>query len=395
MATLIVHSDLASPASVGRGGLAAYELQWIHGLERLGHQVLCLEFLHQDPGGARETVVRYFRECMAVRRQPDLCALVLEPSLEVLHGLGVGEITRHAGRAAAVLTLAAPYRREPYPLVEKVRPRVLIEQDPGYTHLWAADRDPAAVFGVHDLYYTVGGNVGSPRCALPTGSIRWRPIWNPVVLDWWLGVWPIRRDRFTTIADWRGYGYLEFQGRILGPKAEEFRKFIDLPRQAAEPLELALNIDPGDPDVAYLGEHGWLLESPAVAADLARYREYVTGSVGEFSCAKGGYAGTRCGWFSDRSACYLAAGRPVVLQATGFEDLLPTGSGLFAVTTVAEAAEAIRAIRRDYPRHAAAARRLAREFFDSETVLARLLRELELSEGVPCGRGGWVRRRDG
>jgi hypothetical protein len=381
MATLIVLTDLASPASVGRGGLAAYELQWVHGFERLGHQVLCLEFLPRDPGGARETVTRHFRESMAVRRQPGLCALLVEPSLEVLHGLDVGEITRHAGRAAAVFTLAARYRREPYPLVEKVRPRVLIEQDPGYTHLWAAAGDPAGVYGVQDVYYTVGGNVGSPRCSLPGLGLPWRPVWNPVVLDWWAGGRRPERDRFTTVADWRGYGYLEFEGRTLGPKAEEFRKFIALPRLVGEPLELALNIDAGDPDVAYLREHGWELEDPAAVSSLPRYRDYVTGSRGEFSCAKGGYVGTRCGWFSDRSACYLAAGRPVVLQATGFEDLLPTGEGLFAVATVGEAAGAVRAVRRDYPRHAAAARGLAREFFDSDTILARLLRELGCRTG--------------
>jgi hypothetical protein len=379
MATLIVHTDLASPASVGRGGLAAYELQWVHGLERLGHQVVCLEFVSQDPGGARETVIRHFRESMAVRRQPELCALVVEPSLEVLHGLGAGEITRYAGRAAAVLTLAARYRREPYPLVEEVRPRVLIEQDPGYTHLWAAEDDPAAIFGVHDVYCTVGGNVGSLRCSLPTLGFSWKPIRNPVVLDWWAGERRLQRDRFTTVADWRGYGYLEFEGQTFGPKAEEFRKFITLPRLAGEPLEMALNIDADDPDITYLREHGWRLEDPAAVSSLARYQDYVTGSRGEFSCAKGGYVGTRCGWFSDRSACYLAAGRPVVLQATGFENLLPTGKGLFAVATVEEAAEAIRAIRRDYPRHAAAARGLAREFFDSDTVLARLLRDLGLA----------------
>jgi hypothetical protein len=376
MATLIVLSDLASPASVHRAGLAAYELQWVHGLERLGHQVLCLEFLAEDPGSERQAVVHYFRDCMAVRRQPALCALVVERSREVLYGLDVGEITRHAGRAAAVLTLAARYRREPYPLVDRVRPRVLIETDPGYTHLWAAGGDPAAVFGVQDFYYTVGGNVGSPRCALPTGNIRWRPVWNPTVLDWWSGERPVRRDRFTTLADWRGYGYVEFQGHVLGPKAEEFRKVIDLPRRVGEPLELALQIDPEDPDVAYLRGHGWLLESPAVAASLDLYREYVAGSAGEFSCAKGGYAGTRCGWFSDRSQAYLASGRPVVLQATGFEDLLPTGRGLFAFRTPEEAAEAIRAVRRDYAPHSAAARVIAREHFDSDRILRRLLAEI-------------------
>jgi glycosyltransferase involved in cell wall biosynthesis len=191
----------------------------------------------------------------------------------------------------------------------------------------------------------------------------------------WAGESPITRDRFTTIADWRGFGYLEFEGKILGPKAEEFRKFIDLPRLAGEALEIAIRIDPDDPDVAYLEEHGWKLESTDVVASPGLYRAYVAGSRAEFSCAKGGYVGTRCGWFSDRSSYYLAAGRPVVVQDTGFEELIPTGKGLFSVRTPEEAAEAIGAIRRDYPAHARAARALAREYFDSDTILARLLAE--------------------
>src|SRR5262249_27761307 len=154
---------------------------------------------------------------------------------------------------------------------------------------------------------------------------------------------------------------LEFEGQTLGPKAEEFRKFLHLAGLAGEPVEVALNIDPEDPDLALLRRHGWQIESPQAVATPELYREYVTGSAGEFSCAKGGYVGTRCGWFSDRSACYLAAGRPVVLQATGFEDLLPTGRGLFAVRTAEEAAEAIRMIRADYHLHSLAARALARE----------------------------------
>src|SRR5262249_37768651 len=150
-----------------------------------------------------------------------------------------------------------------------------------------------------------------------------------------------------------------FDGQMLGPKAEEFRKFLTLPGQAGEPLEIALNIDPNDPDLALLREHGWHIENPKVVASPALYKDYVESSLGEFSCAKGGYVGTRCGWFSDRSACYLAAGRPVVLQSTGFEDVLPTGRGLFAVPTAAEAAEAVRAIRRDFALHCRAARALA------------------------------------
>jgi hypothetical protein len=375
MATLIVVSDLAEPASVGRGGLSMYLLQWLHGLERLGHRVLFVEFLKADPGETRGATVRYFDDTVARWWRRDASALILTSSGKSLSGVTAGEVARAAREAGAVVTVAAPYRRGPYPLIEDVRPRILVEQDPGYTHLWAAGGDPADIFGEHDVYFTVGGNVGRPGCSLPTLGIRWRSIWNPVVLDWWGPGRPVKRPRFTTVADWRGYGYLEFEGRLLGPKAEEFRKFIGLPGLIDGPVEIALNIDPEDPDLAALRDHGWKVENPEAVADPARYRAYIEGSLGEFSCAKGGYVGTNCGWFSDRSACYLAAGRPVVLQATGFEDLLPTGRGLFAVTTPGEAAETIRAVQRDYALHSARAREIAREHFDSAKVVAGLLSE--------------------
>jgi hypothetical protein len=374
MATLIVVEDLAASASLGRGGHGMYVVQWLHGLERLGHRVVFLEFLKEDPGPARPAVARYFGETVTAWWHPEQSALLVEGTGESLYGLDAGLVARVAGEAAAVISLAAHYRRDPYPLINRVRPRILVEQDPGYTHLWAAGGDPADVYGVQDVYFTVGGNVGTPRCPLPTLGLRWLPTWNPVVLDWWRPARPLTRDRFTTVADWRSYGYLEFGGQLLGPKAEEFRKFLDLPALARVAIEVALNIDPDDPDLGLLRGHGWRVESPGVVATPALYRDYVAGSLGEFSCVKGGYAGTRCGWFSDRSACYLAAGRPVVLQATGFADLLPTGRGLFSVATAAEAAEAIKAVRKDYGLHAEAARSLAREFFDSDKVAGALLK---------------------
>jgi hypothetical protein len=374
MATLVVTEDLAAPATVGRGGQSMHVLQWLHGFRRLGHRVLFVEFLKEDPGDAREAAVRYFHQTMAEWWDPACSALIVAGSLESLYGPGVEQVARVAGEAAALITLAAHYRRQPYPLVEKIRPRVLIEQDPGYTHLWAAEGgDPADIFGEHDIYFTVGTNVGTPRCSLPTFGIDWRPMWYPIVLEWWPTGRPQTRNHFTTIADWRGYGYLEFEGQMLGPKAEEFRKFLRLPQLIGEPLEIAILIDPEDPDVTLLQEHGWKLESTAAVAGPARFRDYIAGSLGEFSCTKGGYVGTHSGWFSDRSAAYLAAGRPVVLQATGFEDLLPTGRGLFAVATVEEAAEAIHEVRRDYARHSAAARALAEEYFDCVKIAGRVL----------------------
>jgi hypothetical protein len=283
------------------------------------------------------------------------------------------DVQAFAARADGVLSLAAHYRSEPWPLLEDVRPRLLLEQDPGYTHLWAADVDPATIFGVHDTYFTVGANIGTPRSRLPTCGLEWHPLWPPVVLDWWPAPGPPARDRFTTVGAWRDYGYLEFEGRVLGPKVDEFERFLSLPDLAREPLELALAIDPDDPDRARLVAHGWLLGDPGLVSTPERYREYVCSSRGEFSCAKGGYAGTRGGWFSDRSACYLAAGRPVVLQSTGFEDVLPVGPGVFAVQTAEEAAGAMSEIRGDYARHSTAARELAREHFDGERLLGDAL----------------------
>jgi hypothetical protein len=373
MATVIVLEDLAAPASQGRGGHAMYVLQWLHGLERLGHRVVFVEFLKEHPGQDAPATTGYFRDIVSTRWHPQHSALLVESTLDSLYGLDAREVGQIAGEAAAVISLAAHYRRQPFPLVDRIRPRILIEQDPGYTHLWAVGGDPADVFGEHDLYFTVGGNIGTARCALPTLGLRWRPTWNPVVLDWWPTNHPVTRDRFTTTADWRSYGYLEFDGQMLGPKAEEFRKFLRLPELAGECLEIALQIEPGDPDLELLQAHGWQIENPAIVATPDKYRDYIVSSAAEFSCVKGGYAGTRGGWFSDRSACYLAAGRPVVLQATGFADLLPTGRGLFSVSNAQEAADAIRRIRRDYALHSQAAREIAREHFDSDRVVARIL----------------------
>ena len=192
--------------------------------------------------------------------------------------------------------------------------------------------------------------------------------------DWWPARAAIKRDRITTVAAWRDYGYLEFEGQILGPKVEEFTKFIDLPRAAGEQLELTLAIDCDDPDRGLLLDSGWRLEDPLLAASARRFRSYVSSSRGEFSCAKGRYVGTRSGWFSDRSACYLAAGRPVVLRvSTGFEDVLPTGEGALTVHDVEEAAEALAEVRGNYARHSRAARELAREYFDAERLLSSML----------------------
>jgi hypothetical protein len=368
MARLIAIEDLCGPSVSGRGGHAAHVLQMLEGLRRLGHEVLFLEFLDEAP----PTDVRAsFGRLLG----PFPGALLDAATGESFAGLSQGVVSAFSRRADAVISLAAHYRREPWPLIGHVRPRILIEQDPGYTHLWAQAGDPQEIFGEHDVYFTVGANVGTARSEIPTCGISWRPLWPGVVLDWWQASAPLERDRFTTIGAWRDYGYLELGGQLLGPKAEEFMKFLDLPRVAGEALELTLAIDPDDPDREMLLDHGWRLEQTSLVCTPQRFRRYVAGSLAEFTCAKGGYVGSHSGWFSDRSAAYLAAGRPVVLQSTGFEDVLPVGTGVFAVRDLDEAAAAIAEIRGDYRRHSAAARELAREFFDAEMLMARMLEE--------------------
>ncbi|MGI8622209.1 MAG: hypothetical protein ACR2NB_01685 [Solirubrobacteraceae bacterium] len=377
MARLVVVEDLVGPSVLGRGGHAIHVLHALEGLRRLGHDVLFLEYLDAPPSPAARAS---FAGLVADWWDPRRAALLDAATGDGLAGLPAGEVAAFAGRADGLVSLAAHYRREPWPWLAQIRPRILVEQDPGYTHLWALDDDPHDVFGVHDVHFTVGLNVGTPRCALPTAGIDWRPLAPPVVLDWWADAAPLTRDRLTTVGAWRDYGHLEFEDRVLGPKVDEWEAFLDLPHLAGEPLELALAIDAEDPDRARLEAHGWRLEDPAVVATPQTYRDYVAGSLGEFSCAKGGYVGTRSGWFSDRSACYLAAGRPVVLQSTGFEATLPTGAGLFAVRDAEEAAAALAQIRAEPARHRRAAAGLARDHFDAERLMGRMLEQ----SGVPA-----------
>lgn len=380
MARLIAVEDLAGPSVVGRGGHAMHVLQILEGLRRLGHDVLFLEFLDEPPDPA---ALAYFEMVLRGRWEPHRASL-LDAATGTAHaGLGSAEVAAFAARADGLISLAAHYRRDPWPLLAGVRPRILIEQDPGYTHLWAADGDPLDIFGEHDVHFTVGANVGSSRSPIPTCGIDWRPLWPPVVCDWWAPGAPVVRDRFTTIGAWRDYGYLELEGELMGPKVEEFAKFMDLPHRAGETLELTLAIEDDDPDRELLEGKGWRLEDPRLVGSPDGYRDYIRGSLAEFSCAKGGYVGTRSGWFSDRSACYLAAGRPVVVQATGFEEILPTGEGAFAVRDVGEAAAAIAEIRGDYARHSRAARAIALEYFDAEPLLARMLAEAGLAPRDP------------
>jgi hypothetical protein len=249
-----------------------------------------------------------------------------------------------------------------------------LDMDPGYTQLWQEQYGVDMNLHGHDIYVTVGLNLGEPDCPLPTCGIRWEKTLPPVVLEEWTTTQPPGRS-YSTVADWRGFKPVEWRGVWYGQKADEFKRIIDLPHHVAVPLELCLFIHPDEQDRIDLERSGWCLVSPEVyAATPDVYRNYIFGSRGEFTAVKHGYAAGRTGWFSDRSACYLAAGRPVIMQDTGFSAYLPTGLGLMTFTDMNSAAEAIDSVQSDYSRHAAAAVSFAHEFLDSDVVLTQLLR---------------------
>ena len=297
------------------------------------------------------------------------------------HGPGAGRVAALLREADLLVNLAGVNRIPPER--RGGRPAAYVDIDPAFTQIKAAEGDPLlrAILDEHAWLFTVGENIGTARSPLPTGGYTWHPTRPPVALEQWAGGGPAG-PAYTTVGTW------DAQGRDLVYRGETFRwrkrtewlRFLDLPARTGATFEVAMDVArvPGDPE--RLAAHGWRVADPlAVSADPWRYRDYLSASRGEFTVAKDVNVRLRSGWFSDRAACYLAAGRPVVEQDTGFGDVLPLGPGLHAFRTVDEAAAGIRAIEVDYAGASAHARAVARECFAAERVLGALLAVVGLS----------------
>ena len=371
MTLAIVSGAVANKA--GNGGAAWTRLSWALGLRRLGFDV---HFVEQLAASSPPIASRYFG---AVMDEFGMCgsSTLLSADGKALRGLSVAELGDLASEAELLVNISGHLTVAE--VKERVRTRVYVDLDPGFTQIWHASGTSDSGLGGHDFWFTVGENVGRPGCRVPTNGIRWRPVRQPVLLDLWPACLEVRHDRFTTVASWRGaYGALEHGGRTYGAKAHELRRFLPLPLHVPAAFELALDIHPADgKDRAALEEHGWRLVDPGVAAGSpAAFRSYVQGSGAEFSVAQGVYVHTNCGWFSDRTVRYLASGRPALVQDTGFSRNLPVGEGLLAFSTLDEAVVGAEAVLGDYERHSAAARALAEEWFSSDRVLGRLCEEV-------------------
>jgi len=351
------------------GGEAWVRLSWVLGLRRLGWEVHLVERLEQpDPAGQR-----YFEEVTGAFGL-DGRASLLDGHGEALHGDDEKHLQEVAAEAELLFNIsghlgAGPLRSTP-------RKRVYVDLDPGFTQAWHADPGVDFTVAGHDTFFTVGQNIGHSGCPVPTAGIEWVPTMPPVLLDEWPPVPPPEQPlTFTTVATWRSpYGTLIIDGREMSLKHHQFRRFAALPERVdGVELELALDIHPGDAaDLKLLQEHGWKLVDPReVAATPASFRDFVRRSAAEFSVAQGVYVEAKTGWFSDRTAAYLASGRPAVVQDTGcsapivFDDLDAAVSG-------------IEAVRDSYDEQATVARDFAKRHLDSDRVLSRVL-ELALA----------------
>jgi hypothetical protein len=227
----------------------------------------------------------------------------------------------------------------------------------------------------HDTLFTYGENLGAEDCLMPVERYRWQSTRPPVCVDWWAGADPPRQgSALTTVSNWEHWeNEVVWQGTTYHwRKDREFKRFAALPRHSALPLELALeNIEPEETET--LREQGWRIVRARDLADPAVYRDYIRTSLGEFTVAKDQYVRPRTGWFSDRSVCYLAAGRPVITQETGFSRFMPTGKGLFAYDTREDITAAVEAIAGDYQGNCRAAHEIAAEYFAAEKVLDELM----------------------
>jgi len=366
------------------GNLLAY-FHYLLGLHLLGYEVVYLEESGWSQSCYDPVVCDYgddpqsgLRAVQALMNNYGVKAKVryVNRDTGIVYGADWQEVERMLRTADLLLNIGGVCWLPEFLLCKR---RVLIDMDPLFTQI-----GQFAAEGRNDyhLYFSYGANIGRPGCTIPTDGIDWLPTVPPVVPELWQSSVPTQEQwreiekanaAFTTVANWSAYGGVVYQGEHYGQKDEEFIRLLELPSRCSQKLELALS--GGDVEIKKrLEKAGWLVhDGGEVSANVSTYQTYLTRSRGEFSAAKNAYVKTRSGWFSDRSVCYLAVGRPVILQDTGFSDWLPTGSGVLAFSSLEEAADCIESVNADYPAHCLAAREFAEQTFTYKVVLPRLL----------------------
>lgn len=371
-------------------GVAWQIMHYLEGFRRLGHRVHYLEdsgswpydperdTVSDDPRPALRYVARHLARCGLERSWAFRSAVNGE-----LHGMSERELAAVLEGADLLVNVSGfTVLGE---ALASIPARFYLETDPVLPQIEIAKGQQFTIdlLDAHTHHFSYGENFGNPDCTVPIERFTYYPTRQPVVLDWWepLSTQAGPDQAFTTIASWKQDAKdVEWQGRILTwSKDVQFTPYLDLPDRVARPLEMSLAIS-DDAAVRKLRQAGWRIRPAApLSRDVDAYRTYIRSSAGEFSVAKEQYVLPRSGWFSDRTVTYLAAGRPAVVQDTGFGCALPTGEGLLPFSSPDEAVAALEAIEMDYGRHARAARRIAEEYLSTDRVLSRMLTDASLA----------------
>ena len=394
MSAVVLSVYKVANLSLGAGQFWVY-MQYAQGLRRLGCDVYWLEQVQPSGGDGPDEEARL---CATVLERMQLFGLERKTLLYVADPGAVDGVRfiacteRHAKAVLrrADLLLNFHYAIDPR-LLAWARRTAFVDIDPGLLQLWMSTGQLAVAR--HDRYLTTGETVGTPEARFPDCGVRWTRIRPPVCLDLWPVAHNPQAEAFTTVSSWSSASWLKVKANGHSTlrdntKRSAFLEYVDLPRQVARPLELALYLLDRDPagqarrkqaeqdaaDRARLERHGWRVrDSREVAGSPHAFRSYVQTSRGEFSCAKPSCVEFRNAWVSDRSVCYLASGKPIVVQDTGPSSYLPDGEGIFRFSSLPQAAEALYAIESDYKRQCDAARALAETYFDARHVIEHAL----------------------
>jgi hypothetical protein len=371
-------------------GVAWQALHYLKGLSRLGHKVFYIEdteiWPYNPETGADDCAytVSYIARLMSWCGLRDQWAFCDVSQGGRVHGLSELELSSLFKEADALINLTGSTElREAH---FRIPVRIYIETDPGVPQIEIAqgNRYRIDLLSAHTHHFTFAENYGKPGSLLPIGPFHYHATRQPVVLDWWQdGAWNVdaftNLSTFTTVATWKQSNDIIWNDdTYTWSKDRQFLQYIDLPAESKQAFELMLACcDPQS--TAMLQSHNWKVsDALSLTKDIFPYRSFIIGSRGEFTVAKDQNVRLHTGWFSDRSACYLAAGRPVITQDTGFGRTLPTGLGLFSFNTMDEVLAAVEAINSDYDTHARAARAIAEEYFAAEAVIGKLFEAVGL-----------------
>jgi len=361
-------------------GVAWQFLHFVEGLRRLGHDVYYVEdtlaWPYNPDTGASDSAytVNYINRLMTWCGMGDRWAF-RDVSLDRrVFGISESALQDVFERADALINVTGSTELQESYLGVPVR--IYLETDPVAPQIQIANGDRYTIdfLDAHTHHFTYGENIGKPDCSIPTSGYKYFPTRQPVVLDWWRTPDCLCPAVFTTVSSWSQSNDVTWNGETYSwSKDREFLKFLDLPARSEQSFELALACS-DQSAVSLLRSHGWRIsDAMPLTRDILPYRDFIIRSRGEFTVAKEQNVRFASGWFSDRSATYLAAGRPVITQETGFSAFFPSGKGLFGFTTMEEALEAVRDIVRDYEANCRAAREIAEEYFAAEKVLKNLV----------------------